>query len=63
MKKRGLFSTWPNLVLLWLIFNLCNEPWFYNQENPGFASQASAPVKAWIQRVSKAGILAMTGTN
>jgi hypothetical protein len=22
MKKRGLFSTWPNLVLLWLIGNL-----------------------------------------
>ena len=36
-----------------LIFNLCNEPWFYNQESPSFASQAAAPVKAWIQRASE----------
>jgi hypothetical protein len=36
-----------------LIVNLCNEPWFYNQENPSFASPAAAPVKAWIQRVAE----------
>jgi len=36
-----------------LIFNLCNEPWFYNQEKPGFASQPPAPAKAWIRRVSE----------
>jgi len=36
-----------------LFFNLCNEPWFYNQEKPGFASQPPAAVKAWIRRVSE----------
>jgi hypothetical protein len=36
-----------------LLFNLCNEPWFYNQEKPGFASPASAAAKAWIQRASE----------
>jgi hypothetical protein len=41
-------NRYPNLIL-----NLCNEPWFYNQETPGFASQPPAAVKAWIQRVSE----------
>ncbi|MFN8094725.1 MAG: hypothetical protein U0599_21330 [Vicinamibacteria bacterium] len=36
-----------------LFFNLCNEPWFYNQERPGFASQAPAATKAWIGRVAE----------
>ena len=36
-----------------LFFNLCNEPWFYNQEKPGFASQPPTAVKAWIRRVSE----------
>lgn len=36
-----------------VIFNLCNEPWFNNQELPGFASQPPAAVKAWIRRVSE----------
>jgi hypothetical protein len=40
-------NRYPNLI-----FNLCNEPWFFNQENSGFASQPPAEVKAWIQRVS-----------
>jgi hypothetical protein len=38
----------PNVIL-----NLCNEPWFYNQEKPGFASQPPAEAKAWIRRVSE----------
>jgi len=36
-----------------LFFNLCNEPWFYNQEHPGFVSQPPSAVKAWIRRVSE----------
>ncbi|MFO0889046.1 MAG: carbohydrate binding domain-containing protein [Isosphaeraceae bacterium] len=36
-----------------LVWNLCNEPWFYNQELPGFASQPPRAVKAWIRRVSE----------
>lgn len=36
-----------------LFFNLCNEPWFFNQERPGFVSQPPAAVKAWIRRVSE----------
>jgi hypothetical protein len=36
-----------------LYFNLCNEPWFDNQEKPGFASQPPGAVKAWIRRVSQ----------
>jgi hypothetical protein len=36
-----------------LFFNLCNEPWFYNQEQPGFVSQPPAAVKAWIGRVAE----------
>jgi hypothetical protein len=35
-----------------LILNLCNEPWFYNQEQPGFVSQPPRAVKEWIRRVS-----------
>jgi hypothetical protein len=41
-------NRYPNII-----FNLCNEPWFYNQEKPGFASQPPAEVKAWIRRVSE----------
>lgn len=36
-----------------LIFNLCNEPWFYNQAHPGFASPATERVWAWVKRVSE----------
>ena len=36
-----------------VFFNLCNEPWFYNQEKPGFVSQPPAAVKEWIGRVSE----------
>jgi hypothetical protein len=36
-----------------VFFNLCNEPWFYNQEKPGFVSQPPRPVKEWIGRVSE----------
>jgi len=36
-----------------LFFNLCNEPWFNNQEKPGFASQPPAAVKVWIRRVAE----------
>lgn len=36
-----------------VFFNLCNEPWFYNQEWPGFVSQPPAAVKEWIGRVSE----------
>ena len=36
-----------------IIINLCNEPWFYNQENPSFASPPAAAVKLWIQRVAE----------
>ena len=36
-----------------VIFNLCNEPWFSNQEKEGFTSQPPAAVKAWIARVSE----------
>lgn len=36
-----------------LIINLCNEPWFSNQEHPGFASQPPAATKAWIGRVAR----------
>lgn len=35
-----------------LIFNVCNEPWFYNQEKPGFVSQPPLRVKEWIRCVS-----------
>lgn len=41
-------NRYPNVIL-----NLCNEPWFYNQEKEGFASQPPAAVKAWIGRVSE----------
>lgn len=36
-----------------LFFNLCNEPWFDNQEEPGFVSQPPVAVKAWIRRVAE----------
>ena len=36
-----------------VFFNLCNEPWFYNQERPGFVSQPPVAVKEWIGRVSE----------
>lgn len=35
-----------------VIINLCNEPWFNNQERPGFVSQPPVATKAWIQRVA-----------
>ncbi len=44
----GELNRYPNLI-----FNLCNEPWFNNQEQPGFASQPPAATKAWIERVSE----------
>lgn len=40
-------NRYPNVI-----FNLCNEPWFYNQEKPGFASPPPRETKAWIRRVS-----------
>ena len=36
-----------------LIINICNEPWFSNQEHPGFASPPADKTKAWIERVSE----------
>ena len=36
-----------------LVWNLCNEPWFDNQEVPGFVSQPHRAVKAWVRRVSE----------
>jgi hypothetical protein len=36
-----------------LFFNLCNEPWFDNQERPGFVSQPPVEVKAWLRRVAE----------
>ncbi len=41
-------NPYPNLI-----FNVCNEPWFYNQEKEGFASQPPESVKAWIGRASE----------
>ncbi len=35
-----------------LIFNVANEPWFDNQEHPGFASPPPLATKKWIERVS-----------
>ncbi len=35
-----------------LIFNVANEPWFDNQEHPGFASLPPLATKKWIERVS-----------
>jgi len=36
-----------------LIINICNEPWFSNQEHPGFTSPPADKTKAWIERVSE----------
>ncbi|GEM_PF-1058606 len=36
-----------------IIFNIANEPWFSNQEHPGFASPARKETKEWIQQVSE----------
>ena len=36
-----------------LILNLCNEPWFDNQDRPGFVAQPPAATKAWIARVAQ----------
>ena len=36
-----------------LILNIANEPWFSNQEKPGFASTPPVETKEWIQRVSE----------
>ena len=35
-----------------VIFNIANEPWFSNQEHPGFASPARDQTKLWITAVS-----------
>ena len=35
-----------------LIINAANEPWFDNQEHPGFASPPPLATKKWIERVS-----------
>jgi hypothetical protein len=34
------------------IFNIANEPWFSNQEHPGFASPPRNETKEWIRTVS-----------
>ena len=36
-----------------IIFNIANEPWFNNQEHPGFASPPRDETKAWIREVSE----------
>lgn len=36
-----------------LIINIANEPWFSNQERPGFASPPPLATKKWIGRVSE----------
>jgi len=36
-----------------LILNIANEPWFSNQEHPGFASPPPLATKKWIERVSE----------
>lgn len=36
-----------------LIINISMEPWFNNQEHPGFSSPPSDRTKAWIERVSE----------
>ncbi len=36
-----------------LILNLCNEPWFNNQDRPGFVAQPPAATRAWIARVAE----------
>jgi len=35
-----------------VIFNIVNEPWYENQEHPGFASQPPHATKLWIGKVS-----------
>jgi len=35
-----------------IIFNIANEPWFFNQEHDGFSSPARDETKAWIKQVS-----------
>lgn len=36
-----------------LIINIANEPWFSNQERPGFSSPARDETKVWIREVSE----------
>ena len=36
-----------------LIINVANEPWFDNQEHPGFVSLPPKATKEWIKRVSQ----------
>ncbi len=36
-----------------IIFNIANEPWFSNQEHPGFASPPRDETKEWIKEVSQ----------
>jgi hypothetical protein len=35
-----------------VIFNIANEPWFFNQEYTGFSSPARDETKAWFREVS-----------
>jgi len=35
-----------------LIINIANEPWFSNQEHPGFSSPARDETKKWLREVS-----------
>lgn len=35
-----------------LIINICNEPWFFNQQHDGFSSPPPAATKEWIQEVA-----------
>ena len=36
-----------------VIYNIANEPWFDNQEYPGFSSPTTTATKKWIERVSE----------
>lgn len=36
-----------------VIFDLANEPWFFNQQYEGFSSPARDETKAWISKVSE----------
>ncbi|MFN8254401.1 MAG: cellulase family glycosylhydrolase [Bacteroidales bacterium] len=36
-----------------VIFNIANEPWFFNQEHEGFSSPARDETKAWVNEVSE----------
>jgi len=36
-----------------VIYNIANEPWFDNQEYPGFSSPTTTATKKWIERVTE----------